>query len=267
MMHGLFLNHKISFLLKNTSKNQNKIILKIPKLDISANILLENKNNLRTFEGLINLSVLNNFFQFNFIKEQSIIIKKGFVRNNLINTSVEGEIFFKPHFFFDLDIKPSIINLEKIFTIIQKKYFLKNTLEIEIIKKINGFLNFKNMFAGNIIFKNSEVLFQNFKIGKDDSMLLNAKISDFGNKGKISFNLTKKIKNKNNSIKELKISGFIIPSSSKVTFKKILLDKKNLKAKKIQKYEEKFENEVVDTSLSNIFNESKINNYFITFFN
>ena len=123
------------------------------------------------------------------------------------------------------------------------------------------------MFAGNIIFKNSEVLFQNFKIGKDDSMLLNAKISDFGNKGKISFNLTKKIKNKNNSIKELKISGFIIPSSSKVTFKKILLDKKNLKAKKIQKYEEKFENEVVDTSLSNIFNESKINNYFITFFN
>ena len=102
MMHGLFLNHKISFLLKNTSKNQNKIILKIPKLDISANILLENKNNLRTFEGLINLSVLNNFFQFNFIKEQSIIIKKGFVRNNLINTSVEGEIFFKPHFFFDV---------------------------------------------------------------------------------------------------------------------------------------------------------------------
>jgi hypothetical protein len=94
------------------------------------------------------------------------------------------------------------------------------------------------MFAGNIIFKNSEVLFQNFKIGKE-----------------------------NNSIKELKISGFIIPSSSKVTFKKILLDKKNLKAKKIQKYEEKFENEVVDTSLSNIFNESKINNYFITFFN
>ena len=61
-INGLFLNHKISFTLKNISDTKTKIALKIPGLDMSANILLETKDNYKTYEGLVNIEVLNNFF-------------------------------------------------------------------------------------------------------------------------------------------------------------------------------------------------------------
>ena len=40
-----------------------------------------------------------------------------------------------------------------------------------------------------------------------------------------------------------------------------------LKAEETKQYEKKFKNEVVDNSLSNIFNKSKINNFFKNFIN
>ena len=63
------------------------------------------------------------------------------------------------------------------------------------------------------------------------------------------------------------ISGFIIPYTSNVTFETILLDEKILKAEETKQYEKKFKNEVVDNSLSNILNKSKINNFFKNFIN
>ena len=88
-----------------------------------ASILSEEKNNLKSVEGLVNLAVLNNFFQFNFIKEKNIIIKKGFIRNNLVISSYEGEISIKPHFQFNLNVEPSKLNIKKLFLIIQKNFF------------------------------------------------------------------------------------------------------------------------------------------------
>ena len=99
VVKGVFLNHKISFLIENKSRNKTNIILKIPELDISLNALLENNDEFRTFEGLFNLEVLNNIFQFNLIKDKNLILKNGFMRSNLINSSFMGEIFFKPYFF------------------------------------------------------------------------------------------------------------------------------------------------------------------------
>mgnify|MGYP006095746297 CR=1 FL=1 len=266
-INGFLLNHNFSFLLKNETKNNSSITLKIPELDISANIIIESKDNFRTFAGLLNLEVLNNFFRFNFIKDKNIIIKKAFVRNNLVNSSFEGEVFFKPHFFFSLDVEPAVINVKKIFSIIQKKYFFKDAVESEIVKKLNGSLNFITKFDGNIIFENRQILFQNFKVGKNNSIFFNAIISDLGKKGKIQFNLSKNIQDKENLTKELKISGFIIPYTSNVTFEKILLGEKILKAEETKQYEKKFKNEVVDNSLSNILNKSKINNFFKNFIN
>ena len=195
------------------------------------------------------------------------MINKGFVRNNLINSSFEGEASFKPHFFFNFNVEPSTINIEKIFFTIKKFFFSENSRGFEVIKKINGILNFKTMFEGDVIFKNSEIFFQNFKIGKDTPVFFDAKISEFGKKGKIQFNLLKDIQYKKNSTKELKISGFITPSSSKVTFEQVLLDKDIFTAEKIKNYEEKFKNEVINSSLSNIFSDTKINNFFKNFVN
>ena len=59
--------------------------------------------------------------------------------------------------------------------------------------------------------------------------------------------------------------GFLIPSISKVIFQKIVLNGSELSIKKIKEYENKYEDEVVQNYLFNIFNEQKINK-FLNFF-
>jgi len=266
-INGLLLNYKIYFLFKNNPESKSNITLKVPDLDVSTNISFENKNNFKSFEGLVNFEILNNFFQFNFIKTKNITINNGFIRNNLINSSFEGEVNLKPYFSFDLDLKPTKANIKELFSIIQKNYFSEDSQNLEIIKKMNGSLNFKTMFKGNLIFKNREILFQNFKTGKEDPIFFDAKISEFGEKGKIKFNLLKNIQYKENLTKELKIAGFINPYSSKVIFEQVLIDKKIFNKKKIKNYEKKFKNEVINISLNGIFNEKKMNNFFKNFSN
>ena len=264
---GSLLSYKIIFFFENKPENLANITLKIPELDISTNISLEKKNDFKTFEGLVNVVILNNLFQFNFIIEEKVKINNGFVRSKIINSLFEGELSFKPYFFFNLNIEPSIINTEKFLSKVKKFFFSDDSRGIRTLKKINGLLNFKDIFEGNIIFENRKILFQNFKIGKDTPIFFDAKISEFGKKGTIQFNLLKDIKYEKKSTKELKISGFMIPESSKVVFTQVLLDKKNFTAEKIKNYEESFKYGVVNNSLSNIFNEIKINNFLKNFVN
>jgi hypothetical protein len=259
---GYLLDHKISFLLKNKSENNSKIVLKIPELDISTAISLESKDNFRTFKGLLNIEVLNNFFRFNFVRDKNITINKGFIRNDLVKSSFAGEVSFKPHFFFNLDVEPTVINIKKLFFIIQEKYFSEELREPVMIKKINGSLNFKNKFEGNLIFENKKILFKNFKTGKDKLIFFNAEIFDLGRKTKIRFDLSKNIQSK-----KIQIDGLIFPHSSNVIFKKILLNEKILANVQTKKYEKKFKEDVVGTSLSNIFNELKVNSFFENFIN
>jgi len=188
-INGLFLNHKTSFILKDKNDSKISISLKIPELDILTNILLENIDNFKTIKGTINFEVLNNFFQFNLIKEKNITIKKGFVRSSLINSSFEGDVSFKPYFSFNLDVYPSSLNTKRLILILKKKYFSENLYAIKIIKKIDDSLNFKNTPDGKVVFKNTEISLQNFKLDKEKKISFNAQISEFGTKGKIQFNL------------------------------------------------------------------------------
>ena len=70
-MSCIFLDYKIFFNLENNFNNIVKIILKIPELDLSTNILLEKIENLKATKGRVNFKILNNFFQFNLIKEKT----------------------------------------------------------------------------------------------------------------------------------------------------------------------------------------------------
>ena len=266
-INGIFLNHKIIFLLDGKSKEGNNILIKIPGLDIIGNISLGNKNKIGFLNGFVNIEILNNFFQFNFTKEKNIKINKGFIRNDLINSSLEGEIELKPSFLLNLTFEPTILNVEKLFTIIQKKYFSDKADEPKLIKKINGTLTFKKLFRGSVIFENGKILFKNIKTDTNNSTLFDARISEFGKKGKIYFNILKIIQNKKSSLKELKISGFIVPSTSKVVFEKIVFDKEDYTPIKIRNTEERLKNEVIQKSISNIFNDAKMNNFFNNFKN
>jgi hypothetical protein len=264
-INGLFLSHQISFSLENKLDGKIRIKSKIPKLNLLTNILLEKKNNSNIFEGLVNLEVNKNFFQFNLTKEKNIIIKNGFMRSGLTNSSFNGILSFNPYFFFNLDIEPTTFDIEKLITIIQNLFFLESSSGAEVIKKIEGSLNFQNIFDGSIIFKNREIFFKNFNVGKNNQIFFDAQILKFGKKGKIKFNLISNIQNKKTNLKNIKVSGFLIPSSSQVIFKKIIVNKKILSKERIKNYEEKFKNEVIENSLSNIFNKSNIDNFFKNF--
>jgi len=263
-VNGIFLNHKITFLLKSQLENGNNIIIKIPELDILSRIFLTNKDSLSFFNGFVNLQVLNNFFKFNFTKEKNIKINEGFVRNNIINSSFEGEVTINPNFLLNLTFEPTVLNMEKLLPIIQKKYFSDN-VDIELIKKINGSFIFKRMTQGVVTFKNGEILFSNFQSGSNDSLFFNARISEFGKKGKIYFDVLKTIQYRKSSPKELKISGFIHPSSSKIFFEQLLFNEKDYTQEDVKVLQKNFNNEVIQKSLSNIFNYSKLNNFFNNF--
>jgi hypothetical protein len=263
-INGNFLNNKIFINLDTTLKNKNNLTLKIPGLDIMAKIFFQ-KNNLGKASGFFNLEIYNNFLKFNFTKKDNIKLTDGFIRSKVGNSSVEGEVVFNPNFFLRLDFIPSNLNIEKLFTLIKKNYFSDNVNNLPLLKKINGIFNFKSKLQGKITNKNGEILFENFKVGKNQSFLLNARISEFGKKGKVHFNIVKKINYKKDLIKKIKIMGFLIPSNSKVIFQKILLNGSELSIKKTKEYENKFEDEVVQNYFFNIFYERKINK-FLNFF-
>ena len=257
---GKFLNNKIFIKLDSSQKNKNNLTVKIPGLDIASKVFFE-KNNLGNVSGFFNLEIYKNFFKFNFIKKNNIELINGFIRSKIINSSLEGKIIFKPNFFTRLDFQPSNLNMEKLFSLIKKNYFSDNVSNLYLIKKINGIFTFKSKFEGKITNTNGEVSFENFKVGKNQPFFFNAKVSGFGKKGKVQFNLVKIIKYKRDLSKKVEIIGFLIPSNSKVIFQKFILDGNKLSTKETKVYQSKFEDEVVQDSLANIFNENRINRF------
>ena len=257
---GKFLNNKIFIKLKTVSKNKNYLTLKMPGLDIATKVFFE-KNKFDDTSGFFNLEVFNNFLKFNFINGDSIKLSDGFIRSKLVNSSLEGEITFKPNFFSRLNFTTSNLNMEKIFPLIQKTYFLDNSKNLSLVKKINGVFNFKSKFEGRITSKNGEILFEDFKVGKKKSISFNAKIDEIGKKGKIQFNLIKTQRYKKNLSKKIEIVGFLIPEKTKVIFKKLIVDDKKLSVEKTKEYENVFKDKLVQDSLANIFDIAKINKF------
>ena len=265
ILNGDFLNNKIFIELNSTLQNKNNLIIKIPELDIATRIFFK-KNNSVEASGSFNLEVFNNLLKFNFIKGNNIKITDGFIRSKLVNASLEGKIAVKPNFFSKIDFETSNLNMEKLFPVIQKAFFLDNTNNLPLIKKINGVFNFKSNLEGKIINKNGELSFEDFKVGKNKPLFFNAKIIEFGKKGKVQFSLVKTIQNKRDSPKKIEIKGFLIPSNSKVIFEKLMIDGKELPNKKIKDFENKFSDNVIQNSLVNIFQKNKIDKYFKNLF-
>ena len=190
---GNFLNNKIFIKLYSLKKNKNNLILKLPKLDIEARVLFE-KNKSNNVNGSFNLEIFNNFLKFNFIKKDNIKLSNGFTRTKLINSSFKGDVSLKPNFYAKLNFEPSSLDIKKLFLFIQNFFLSNNTNNLALIKKINGIYNFKSKFEGTIINNNGEVLFKNFRVGRKKSYYFNAKIVEFGKKGKIQFDYSVKKK-------------------------------------------------------------------------
>ena len=261
ILNGSFLNNEILIKLDSALENKNNLTLKIPGLDISVKVFFEKKDSDST-NGAINLEVLNNFLKFNFIKKDNVKLSKGFIRTKLVNTSLKGEVTFKPNFFIKVDFETSNLNIKKLFLLIEKFFLSNNDRNLSLIKKINGQFNFRSKIEGRITNKNGEVLFKDFKVGKNKSIHLNGKINEFGKRGKIQFNLVKTFKYRNKlSKKKIEIIGFIIPSNSKIIFESISIDGSKISPKKTKDYQNQFQSDLIQGALANIFNEIKINRF------
>jgi hypothetical protein len=259
-INGDFLNNKIFITLNNTSKNENNLSINIPDLDIVTRIFFKG-NNSSNINGSLNLEVFNNFLKLNFTKEDNIKLTDGFIRSKIINSLFKGEVTFKPNFYVKLELNPSSLNMKKLFPLIKKTYFSDNSYNLSLIKKFNGILNFKSKFEGKIINENGEMIFENFKVGKNKSLLLNAKIIEFGENAKIYFDLSKIVEFRRDPPKKIEIAGLLIPSNSEVIFENILIDGSKLPTKQVKKYENLFNKKIIQNSLVNIFSENKINKY------
>ena len=100
-LNGAILDEKIFINFISTSNNKNNLSLRIPSIDSSIKIFFENeKNNEDVIIGLANIEILNNFLQFNFKKNEKYEIENGYIRNDLINTSIKGFLTFKPNLYF-----------------------------------------------------------------------------------------------------------------------------------------------------------------------
>ena len=62
------------------------------------------------------------------------------------------------------------------------------------------------------------------------------------------------------------MKGFLIPSNSNIIFEEFSINGIELSAKKVKEYENKFEDELIQNYLGNIFSENKIDKYFKSLF-
>ena len=259
----------INFVLKDNKKNN--LSIRIPEIDSSIKIFFENnKSDNNIIFGLANIEILNNFFQFNFRKTNRYEIEKGHIRNKSINSSIKGNLIFKPNFYFDLYLEPNMLNIKDFFLLGLNHYLLPDIQKLNFIKKLNGEfeITFNNFYKGKVIFENGAISLKDFRIKKKYEIIkFETSIEDLNKSKKVIFNLFKDLENKSDKENSLNIQGFIIPAKNKVVFEKIFLDKKSLGSQEVKFYEKKFEEQIIKGYLVNIFNYRKFNNFFKNFKN
>ena len=270
-LNGLLLDKKIFINFTLNDEEKNNLSIRIPEIDSSIKIFFESdKSDSKIIFGLANIEILNNFFQFNFRKTNRYAIEKGHVRNKSINSSIRGNLIFKPNFYFELYLEPNMFIAKDFFLLSLNNYLLPNIQKLNFIKKLNGKFDlvFENLFEGKIIFENGLISLKDFKIKKKNEIIkFETSIEDLNKSKKVVFDLYKNLDNIEDQENFINIKGFIIPDKNKVIFKKIFLDSKFLENEEVKFYEKKFEEQIIKSYLVNIFNYRKLNNFFKNFKN
>ena len=100
-----------------------------------------------------------------------------------------------------------------------------------------------------------------------DNYIINTQVNEYGKKGKIRFQLTKKLNNKDNVTNNIEIIGYLIPFESKIIFYQISLDNVEYSIDQVEELETKFNKEVIEKSLDNLFEKAKLDNFFKSIMN
>ena len=200
-------------------------------------------------------------------KKDQIIdyFKSGIKDSKRFKIGIEHEKFL-----FDLNSNKRIdyLKIKEIFNLTNMSFFKEDYLNnIEMLAKINGSVSIKQILNGEIIFENNQIILKNFYNEGDNNYIINAQINEYGKKGKIRFKLTRKLNNKDNTINNVEIIGYLIPFESKIIFNQISLDNVEYSIDQVEELETKFNKEVIEKSLDNLFEKAKLDNFFKSLIN
>jgi len=238
-------------------KNINLLFLQVKDLGIESKVFLNKNDIFPKSSGIIKLKILDDNLLLNFDFDRNFKIQDSVFKNKNINTKLSGQFDFEPFFYFKIiaDIKRvnlENLNLEKMFQIIineisNKKlngeltinYLIKKKLGKNDVKSNKINFTFKN---GDIISKKSILHFANlnlditfflkkYSLYKDLSyelLIESENINEF-------FRIIKLEENKNWSKINAFIKGNININAKKYYFDKIIINKKNIDEKKLNR--------------------------------
>ena len=279
---GQVFNKKFKAHLRNEKKN---IDFKILNTGIVANFQFDKKNSIKKISGLSKITLLNNYFKFNFnFSDNQIEITKSNFRNKDLSISFDSIISTNPFYFLKSDIDIRDIN-KKLINKINLKNILRNK---EIIKKINGnnTINYKsNKYRSNFIKRYSiESKIANGRIGfssqilitggnikcKGDSLLIDEYprlnficLFNIEDKKKL-FRALSISKNINTDKINLNVDGSINLFNKKINFKNIYVENSYFaKEEDLKYFKDKTESFLIDDSLFEIFKKNKIKNFLL----
>ena len=190
-------NILINFKDKSKLNSPSVVFIKYPSLNFRTSIVLFNPDSENNANG--KASFFLNRFKGNIsflLKNSSIKIKDGNIRNRFVNGKILGDITFFPFFNFDLDLNLASLNFRSLVKILVKMSNQNINDFLILNNKINGNLNIfiNKIYTSSKIIKSleSRVKFSNRDI------IIDQMLFDLGKLG--AADITGRIKNKDNKI-------------------------------------------------------------------
>ena len=208
-------------------------------------------------------------------------ISKSYLRNEFLNSKIDGQISFKDPFTFSIDMGVNQINIKKLF----KSYPLFQTGKIS--KKINGKINVNIKTIESLIgkikdtnmqlnFQNGDLKINNIKSQLPFSSVLNSNIILLLNnkKPKIEYDLKLSSEKPEKLLRKFgiydfnrkqatwNIKGIIDIKSKKIKFTKLLKNQVQIKTQdEIKIIEDTFNQNVINERISGIFDLFKFKKF------
>jgi len=283
---GIVFNQKIDINFYN-SKNMQRLTASMPETGFNLEIYIPVLRDSKITSGRGNITILKNKAQFNFKKEDNLKIFNSFLITDIFNTTFLGDFDFNPNFNFNIIFNVKNINFKNLNKLLIKNINSFNIKMFNLNKKLNGQItilydkkNFYSKFIKsasiNIMFENGEISIKDTKIDSGSEFTtINGIFKNNEGYQKLDFHILSKIKdndmlinklqirnNDKKQIKNLELTGSFNITSNKINLDNIIMDnQKKVSAKKLNFYEESFENIIFDNNFMNIFDFKRIKKF------
>tara|TARA_A100000164_G_scaffold328596_1_gene315778 strand:+ start:247 stop:1692 length:1446 start_codon:yes stop_codon:yes gene_type:complete len=276
-----FSNNKIKIKFENFIDAEKSLKIDIPNLNQNLEINFNKQSTLKNLIGQLKLNIFDSILLLNFEGKDNFNISKSYLRNKFLNSKIDGQIFFKDPFTFNIDMGVNQVNIRKLF----KFYPIFKTGKIS--KKINGKLNVDiktvETFFGKIKNTNLQLNFQNgdLKISNIKSQLPFSSILDSNiilllnkKKPEIVYDLKLTSENADKLLRKFGIydfnkkkvtwytKGTIDLKSKKIKITKLLKDQVQIKNKsEIKIIEDAFNQNVINDEITGLFDLFKFKKF------